>query len=82
MPQNGWYGDVVYNIYQNLECIAQFRNKGEVEKYLLRTLIKKKRSEINRELIKLKPFKQFIIEDFCIKLEPALCVGDNTDVQP
>ena len=80
--QNGWYGDVVYKIYQNLECIAQFRNKYEVEKYLLDIIIKKNRSKINRELIKLKPFKQFIIEDFCIKLEPALCIGDNIEAQP
>ena len=45
-------------------------------------IIKKNRSKINRELIKLKPFKQFIIEDFCIKLEPALCIGDNIEAQP
>lgn len=80
-PQNNCYGDVVYKIYnKNNECLNAFKFKNEVEKYLLNNISNKHTQiKINHFLRDLLPFNEFTIENFVVKLEPALCIGDNTN---
>jgi len=81
-PQHGWYGDTTYNVYQGLEFLASFRNMSEVRNFILANNVNIKKNVINKRLGLLRPFKQTIFENFCVKLEPALSIGDNRDAQP
>lgn len=75
-PINHCYGDVVYNIYLKNEIVSQFKLKNEVESFLLKNIGGKNKSRINKYLIDLKPHQNFVVNDYIIKLEPALYDGD------
>lgn len=81
-PQHGWYGDTTYNVYRGLDILASFRNMCEVCHFIIANKVDIKKNVIDKKLSLLRPFEQIIFENFCVKLEPALSIGDNRDALP